>query len=115
MVDDLKIRIKKLLRGDEIRQLEQAWIKRLTEVGVNERDAHRWVAEINHVLDAYEMSLRPLIELFQEADQEHILVDTQGWASFTHDIIIFKMEDATSHMLESVNEYVPPDPDDEDE
>ena len=114
-MEDLKTRIKALLHGDEIRQLQQSWIKRLTEVGVDEGEARQWVAEIDHVLDAFELSLRYLVDLFQEDDQEPILRKTEGWAALTRDITVFKIEDAMNYLLEQVSKYLPPEPDDEDE
>lgn len=115
MVDDLKARIKALLCGSEIQQLQQSWIKRLTEAGVDEGEARQWVAEINHVLDAYELSLRYLVELFQENDQARILRNTESWAALTRDITVFKIEDAMGRLLEGVSKHLPPEPDDEDE
>lgn len=114
-MEDLKTRIKVLLHGDEMRQLEQSWIKRLTEVGVDEGEARQWVAEITYVIDAYELSLRPLVELFRENDRGRMLRETESWAALTRDITVFKIEDAMGRLLEGVSKYLPPEMDDEDE
>jgi hypothetical protein len=114
MAENLKTHIKTLLHGNEIRQLQQSWIKRLTEAGVDEGEAHQWVAEINHVIDAYELSLLPLVDLFQEHDQKRILRETESWAALTRDITVFKIEDAMGELLKRLNKYLPPEPDDED-
>jgi hypothetical protein len=114
-MDDLKTRIEALLGEGEFRQLKQTWIKHLTEAGIEEREAGQWVTEIDHVLDAYETSLRYLVDLFQENDQGRILRETESWVALTLDITIFKIEDAMRRLQKQVSRYLPPEPDDEDE
>ena len=115
MVQDLKARIKALLGEDELGPLKHTWIRHLTEAGIDEGEARQWVTEIGHVLDAFELSLLPLVDLFQEDDPGRILRETEDWAALTRDITVFKIEDAMGRLLERVQKYLPPEPDDEDE
>lgn len=114
-MEELKAHIIDLLKEIEFVHLKQTWVEHLTAAGVPEREAHKWAAEIGHVVDEYKISLRELFGLLQEEDPDRLLLETQSWVAYTQDITVFRIEDAMSHLLERVNPYVPPDPDDEDD
>ena len=68
MLEDLKPRIKSLMQEIEFTHLKKNWMKQLIEAGIDQEDMHQWVAEIGHVIDEYERSLRYLVGLLQTID-----------------------------------------------
>src|SRR5689334_21543248 len=79
-LDDLKKRIKDFLDEIEYVHLKEAWPKRLSGIGINERDAQIWAAEIGHVVEEYQSSLMRLADLLEETDPERIPLRVHSWA-----------------------------------
>jgi hypothetical protein len=63
--DDL-IGIKHLFYAVQYAQLKYDWAERLIMAGFDDRMAHKWVAEMGHVVDEIERSLRYLIDDFKK-------------------------------------------------
>ncbi len=112
-MDDLKVRIKSLMQEIEYTHLKKNWVQQLISVGIEKEDAYKWVAEIGHVVDEYERSLRYLVEMFQENDVERIAVQLESWVAYTHDMTMWKLGDVTEQLKGHYEKYLPPEEDDE--
>lgn len=114
-VDDLKERIKTLLHEIEFTHLKKNWAERLIAAGVEREDSYKWVAEIGHIVDEYERSLRFLVDLLQTSDANSAAQDLDSWIAYTRDITIWKLDDVVKQLQGRYEKYLPPEPDDEDE
>jgi hypothetical protein len=97
--DDL-IGIKHLFYAIQYAQLKYDWAERLIMAGCDDRMAHKWVAEMGHVVDEIERSLRFLVEYFRKKDRDRILEAVIGWANYTHDISAWYFENAMTALQE---------------
>ena len=113
-MDDLKERIKTLLEEIEYVDLKKTWPEHLIAVGIDEREVHKWAAEIGHVVAEYQNSLKYLIDLLQETNPERIPRRVNDWADYTRDISVFIFEGAMRRLQEQLEKYLPPTSDDED-
>lgn len=114
-MDDLKERIKTLLEEIEYNHLKKTWTERLIVAGIDEREAHKWAAEIGHVVAEYQNSLKYLTDLLQETDSERIPQRVNDWADYTRDISAFIFEGAMRRLQEQLEKYLPSEPNEEDE
>lgn len=116
-MDDLKLRVKTLLHEIEYTHLKKDWVERAIQAGIAQDDVYKWVAEIGHVVDEYERSLRFLINLLQQNETEPIAEKLEGWIAYTHDITVWRLDDVMKELKANggYEKYLPPEPDDEDE
>jgi len=106
---DLKSRIKALLREIEFVHLKKVWPERLIAAGIGERDAQVWAAEIGHIVDEYERSLRYLVELIYEPNPRISIAEgVESWAAYTEDLGVFKIEDSMGELQKRLKKYLPP-------
>jgi hypothetical protein len=112
-MDDLKERIKALLNEIEYTHLKKNWAEQLITAGIDEKDVYKWVAEIGHVVDEYERSLRYLVNLLQESEVERVAQRLQGWIAYTRDMTTWKLDDVIKELNGRYEKYLPPEPDDE--
>lgn len=114
-MDDLKIRIEALMREIEFTHLKKNWVNKLIEVGIEKEDVYKWVAEIGHVVDEYERSLRRLVNLFKEDDVEGIAVELRTWILMTRDMTVWTIDSAMKRLEGRYEKYLPPEPAGEDD
>ena len=114
-MEDLKGRIKALLHEIEFTHLKQYWAERLIAGGVEKEDSYKWVAEIGHVVDEYERSLRFLAEMLETNDANDAAQKLESWIAYTRDITIWKLDDVVNQLQGRYEKYLPPEPDDIDE
>ncbi len=114
-MEDLKARIKALLHEIEFTHLKQNWAERIITTGVAKEDSYKWVAEIGHIVDEYERSLRFLTNLLQTSKPSDAAEKLEGWIAYTRDMTIWKLDDALNQLQGRYEKYLPPEPEDEDE
>lgn len=114
-MEDLKKRIKALLHEIEFTHLKKNWVERLIAGGVEQADCYKWVAEIGHVVDEYESSLRFLVEMLETSDAARAAQELEGWIAYTHDITLWKLDDVLNELRGRYEKYLPPEPEDDDE
>jgi hypothetical protein len=114
-VEDLKTRIKVLMHEIEFTHLKKNWVERLIAADVEKEDAYQWVAEIGHVVDEYERSLRFLVDLLQTNDASSAAQELESWVAYTRDMTIWKLGDVMNQLQGRYEKYLPPALDDEDE
>lgn len=114
-MDDLKTRIKTFLDEIEYTHLKRAWPERLVAAGINEREAHKWAAEIGHVVDEYRSTLMQLAELLQVTDTERIPQQVHSWAVGISEVTVPEINEPMLYLKGLLEEYLPPEPDDEEE
>lgn len=114
-MQDLKERIKTLLYEIEYTHLKKNWAERLIEAGIEKEDSYRWVAELGHVVDEYERSLRFLAEMLATSDANSAAQELDSWIAYTQDITIWKLGEVVSQLHGTYEKYLPPEPEDEDE
>lgn len=113
-MDDLKARIKALMYEIEFTHLKQNWVNKLIEAGIEKNDIYKWVAEIGHVVDEYERSLRNLVELLEENDIESVAVELGTWIRMTRDVTVWTIDSSMKRLEGKYEKYLPIEPDDED-
>src|SRR5258706_12612774 len=112
--DDLKARIKTLLEEIEYVHLKKNWPERLIAAGIDEGEAHIWAAEIGHVVNEYERSLRYLVEVLYIGNPRQTMPeDINNWAAYTRDIGVFTIENSLGYLQERLEKYIPPQPADD--
>lgn len=114
-MDDLKARIKALLEEIEYTHLKKTWPEQLIAAGFNEIEAHKWAAEIGHVVEEYQSSLMRLADLLQENDSQRIPRQVHSWAVGRLEVSIPEIEEPMRHLEGLLGKYLPPEPNDEDE
>ena len=112
-MEDLKPRIKVLLNEIEFTHLKKNWAERLIAAGVEKEDVGTWTAEIGHIVDEYERSLRFLVDLLQTSDASHAAQELESWIAYTRDMTIWKLDDVMKALQGRYEKYLPPEPDDE--
>lgn len=114
--DELKAKIKSLLEEIEYVHLKKVWPERLIAAGISKREAQKWAAEIGHIVNEYERSLRYLVDLLYVGNPRvTIPEDIESWAAYTRDIGVFTLENSIKDLQEHLKTYLPPNPDEEDE
>ena len=111
-MEELKTRIKDLMREIEFTHLKKNWVEQLIEAGIEKQDIDKWVVEIGHVVDEYERSLRLLVEMFQEKDIQRIAEKLESWVAYTHDMTMWKLDDMSQQISGHFEKYLPDDGDD---
>jgi hypothetical protein len=92
----------------EFTHLKKNWVERLIAADVEKQDAYKWVAEIGHVVDEYERSLRFLVDLLQTNDASSAALKLESWVAYTRDMTIWKLGDVmTSCKGDTKNTYHP--------
>jgi hypothetical protein len=114
-MEDLKARVKTLMYEIEYTHLKKLWVERVIKAGIAPEDAYKWVAEIGHIVDEYERSLRFLLDLLQESKPERVAQKLESWLAYTRDMTVWKLEDVTKELEGKYEKYLPPEPEDEDE
>lgn len=114
-MEDLKGRIKVLLHEIEFTHLKKNWAERLIAAGVEKEDSYKWVAEIGHVVDEYERSLRFLADMLETSDASSAAQKLESWIAYTRDMTIWKLDDVVKELQGQYEKYLPPEPNDEDE
>ncbi|CAG0975201.1 hypothetical protein ANRL4_01522 [Anaerolineae bacterium] len=114
-MEDVKARVKALMHEIEFTHLKKDWVERLITGGIEREDAYKWVAEIGHVVDEYERSLRLLLGLLQENDIATVARKLESWLAYTRDMSIWKLEDATKELQGHYEKYLPSEPEDKEE
>ena len=114
-MDDLKKRLKKLMTEIEYTHLKKNWTERLIAGGVEQADSYKWVAELGHVVDEYERSLRFLIGVLATSDPASASSKLEGWLAYTRDMTVWKLEDVIREMEGRYEKYLPPEPEDDEE
>ena len=117
-LDDLKSRIKALMHEIEFTHLKKDWVEKLIALGIEEEDVGTWVAEIGHIVDEYERSLRFLVEMFQkDGDIETIVEDIEGWVAVARDNTMWKIDDVTQELQKNgqFEKYLSPTSEESDE
>jgi hypothetical protein len=84
-------------------------------VGIDEREAHRWAAELGHVVDEYRSTLRELAGLFDETDPEQIPQKIYSWAVGIQEVTVPEIAEPMKYLEELLEKYIPPYEDDDDE
>ncbi len=117
MFDELRMRIKTLLDEIEYTHVKRNWVERLIAAGIEERDAHQWAAEVGHIVDEYERSLRFLVDLLEKTSDPAAAAEAlEGWVAYTRDLTIWKLDEVTNELKKLYPKYLPPPkPDDEDD
>ncbi|MEM6282575.1 MAG: hypothetical protein AAF787_10315 [Chloroflexota bacterium] len=113
--DGLKARVKALLHEIEYTHLKMTWATQMIEAGVAESDVHQWVAEIGHVVDEYERSLRFLVDMLEKQDKTEAVQDMHSWLAYTRDMTMWTLDDVTSAMQGKYEHYLPDEYEDTDE
>lgn len=114
-MEDLRKRVKDLMREIEFAHLKKDWRLRIIEAGIDESDANKWVAELGHIVDEYERSLRFLIDLLREhSEAGKIASNLDGWLAYTRDMTLWKLEDVTNELDGKYEKYLPPESDDDE-
>jgi hypothetical protein len=108
-MDDLKARVKAFLDEFEFTYLKRKWVEQLIEVGIDEREAHRWAAELGHVVDEYQTTLMLLAELFLVTDPEQIPQKIYSWAVGIQEVTVPEIAEPMKYLAEQLEEYLPPD------
>ena len=108
-MEDLKARLKALLHEIEYVYLKKKWVDKMITSGIDEQDAYKWVAEIGHVVDEYERSLRFLIDSLEEDDVNRTIKSLEGWVAYTRDMTIWKIDDAMKELDGVYKKYLPPE------
>ncbi len=114
-MQDLKARIKNLMYEIEFIHLKKDWANRLIAAGVEEKDVYKWVAEIGHVVDEYERSLRFLVDMLQKSDVEDSARELDSWRAYTRDMTVWTIDEAMKRLSGRYEKYLPPEEDDEEE
>jgi hypothetical protein len=114
-VDDLKQKVKDFFDELEYVHLKKAWPERLIGVGIDEREAHTWAAEIGHVVEEYQSSLMRLADLLQETDPERIPRQVHSWAVGRIVVSIPEIEEPMHYLEKLVEKYLPPEPEESDD
>lgn len=114
MIEDLKARIQALMHEIEFTHLKQNWVTHLIEMGVEKEDAYKWVAEIGHVVDEYERSLRNLVDVFEETDVENLAVELRTWIKITGDMTVWTIAKSMKRLEGRYEKYLPPEENEED-
>ena len=114
-MDDLQKRIKALLNEIEYTHLKTDWAERLIAGGVEKSDAYTWVAELGHIVDEYERSLRFLVKMLESSDASIAAGELEDWLAHTRDMTVWKLEYVLNELQGKYEKYLPPEPDDEDE
>ena len=113
-LDDLKARIKALLEEIEYTHLKKTWPEQLIKAGISEIEAHKWAAEIGHVVEEYQSSLTRLVDLLQENDSQRIPQQVHSWAVGTFEVSVPEIEEPMRYLEGLLEKYLPPEPNDED-
>jgi len=114
-MDDLKLRIKTLLEEIEFVHLKQIWVEKISKLGIDARDASKLGAEIGHIVDEYERSLRFLVDMLRKNDMTHIAEDIADWAAYTLDFGVYKIEDPVAEIQKIIEKYLPLETEEEDD
>jgi hypothetical protein len=116
-MDDLRNRVKALMHEIEFTHLKKIWVEQAIEAGIAKEDVYKWVAEIGHIVDEYERSLRFLIDLLEQKNTEKIARELESWIAYTHDMTVWKLDDVMNELELRGNykQYLPPELDNEDE
>jgi len=114
-MEDLKGRIKALLNEIEFTHLKKNWTERLIARGVAKEDSYEWVAEIGHIVDEYERSLRFLTDMLEISDAIGAAQKLESWIAYTRDMTIWRLDDVVNQLQGKYEKYLPPEPNDEDE
>jgi hypothetical protein len=114
-MEDLKARIKVLMYEIEYIHLKKNWLEQLVAAGIEQDDVYKWIAEIGHVIDGYERSLRNLVDLMEESDIETIAVELGTWIKITRDTTVWTIDEAMKRLEGRYEKYLPPEDDDEAE
>jgi len=114
-MDDLKMRIKILLHEIEFTHLKEDWVEQIIMGGVEKDDAYTWVAEIGHVVDEYERSLRFLLDLLSTKDAASAAQELESWKAYTRDMTVWKLERMVKELEGRYEKYLPPEPDEQDD
>jgi len=85
-MDELKQRINILFEEIESIHLRKTLLINLTAAGIDKSEAQDWTLEIGQIVDEYERSLRILIDLIQESEQERIPQKFESWLAYTEDV-----------------------------
>jgi hypothetical protein len=109
-MEDLKDRIKALLYEIEFTHLKKNWAERLIVAGVEKEDSYKWVAEIGHVVDEYERSLRFLADMLETSDANGAAQKLESWIAYTRDMTIWKLDDVVNQLQGRYEKYLPPQP-----
>ena len=110
-MEELRKRIQALLNEIEYTHLKTEWVEKIVEAGIEREDAYKWVAEIGHVVDNYERSLRRLTELFEQDSAEDIAVSLHTWIHVTMEMTTWAIDRAMKEMDGRYEKYLPEDDD----
>lgn len=113
-MDDLKERIKALLHEIEFTHLKKNWVEQVIAGGVEREDSYKWVAEIGHVVDEYERSLRYLVDLLHTSDASSAAQELESWIAYTRDMTVWTIDEAMKRLEGRYEKYLPPEPDDQE-
>ena len=113
-MEELRTKIKSVMHEIEFTHLKKNWVDRLIEAGIDTKDAHKWVAEIGHVVDEYERSLRRLTKLFEANSVEEIAVELDTWVTLTQDMTVWTIGEAMKRLEGHYDKYLPLDEKDEE-
>lgn len=114
-MEDLKARIKALMTEIESTHLKKDWIERLIEAGIEKEAAYTWAAEIGHVIDEYRSTLMGLADVLAETDVDRIPRQVHSWAVGISEVTVAEIEEPMRYLEKQLDEFLPPEPDDEDE
>lgn len=109
--EDDRIGIKHLFWALQYAQLKYDWAERLIMAGFDDRKAHKWVAEMGHVVDEIERSLRFLVQDLNVTERDQILVQVVGWANYTHYMSAWYFESAMTRLQEYLAQNSSAEPD----
>lgn len=114
-MDDLQKHVKTVLDELQYVQIKDKWRKHLIACGIDEKDANKWVAEIGHIVDEYERSLRYLMEYFDDDKPEVIAKKLYHWIAYVKDISVFIIEDVYKGLDGAFDKYLPDEPEDDED
>ena len=97
-MDDLRTQIKLFLNDVEFTHLKKEWRENLIRVGIDEKEARLWAAEIGHVIDEYRSSLMHLADLLMEVDPDVIPLKVHEWAVGTLEVSISEIEEPMQYL-----------------
>jgi hypothetical protein len=107
-MEDRGSRTKALMYELEFTYLKRDWLERIVAGGVERRDGHVWIAEIGHVVDEYERSLRYLFWHREIGRPRETAEEVFGWASYTEDMTVWKLGDVCEALDGAYKNYLPP-------
>ncbi len=111
IMDDLAGRIQTFMLEIRNEILIGQWMPSVISAGYDERVASKWAAELGHVVEEFDSTLRQLARVLTETDAERIPVRLKSFSEGVTEVTVPEIVEPMERLLELVTPFLPPETD----